>query len=88
METGFSLARKIDSNQSFPFPLIRTLLTMAPLRRGRTTKIRTDDIKVSKGIVISVTPKRKRTMGMKAKRRIKSLIATWTNVYSGSPFVR
>jgi len=51
-----------------------------PAVRGTTTKRTTDTISVVHGMVIPPIPSNSATMGVKAIRMIRSLVATWTTV--------
>ncbi|MPN64688.1 hypothetical protein SDC9_212464 [bioreactor metagenome] len=58
-----------------------------PPTKGITTNNTTERINVSQGTVTLLTPSKNLTIGMKATKMIKSLVATWTTVYAGFPFV-
>ena len=79
---------KVFSKYSFPFFWVTKYRVSIPPERGMTTNSTTDKISVSHGTDTLETPSRNFTIGTNATRIIRSLVATCTTVYAGSPFVR
>ena len=63
-------------------------LVKIPPTRGITTNNTTDNINVVQGMETPPIPSKKATIGVKATRMIKSLVATCTTVYAAFPFER
>lgn len=63
-------------------------LVIYPDISGITTNRTTERIRVLYGTLISLIPSNKATIGVKAIKMTKSLTATCSTVYAGSPLVR
>ena len=68
------------SKYSVPLLRITKMRVKIPPASGMTTNSTTLKIRVSKGILTLDTPSRNFTMGTKATRMIRSLVAIWTTV--------
>src|SRR4030095_12431457 len=86
--TGWNFGRKVFSNHSRPCDLSKTILVSQPAVKGMTRKTTTDVIKTFAGTTTCATPQRNMTIGANARSMMRSLTATWTRVYAGSPSVR
>ena len=68
--------RKTFSKNSFPFWRMTRRRVIRAETRGMTTNNTTESKSVFQGIAIPLTPNKKPTMGKKATKIIKSLMAT------------
>ena len=78
---------KAFSKYSAPFFWVTKYRVSIPPARGITTNSTTDNISVSHGTNTFETPSRNFTMGTNATGIMRSLVATCTTVYAGSPLV-
>ena len=75
-----NLWTKVFSKYSVPLRFVTSTRVRIPPARGMTTNKMTDKISVSHGTDTLETPSRNFTIGTKATRIIKSLVATCTTV--------